>query len=1019
MDNCKYKFVSDETCLRDSLKNKNFCKFHRYYENKVDVNNFEWCKIHKTEVFIFDENKNYYCRTCKKVKDIEDKKIYCKGVTQDNNPCKFKPLENDDYCKLHQSYKKHKELIDNGKKICNNWIRGCWNELTDNFTRCLTCREEERITEKKLRTCKKECAEEYNSKKNIDKMCKTCCSVVIQLYDLKCFKCYEECQKSNKNRKNKDKDKHLIRLYNYKKSAKERNLEWNLTDDYAINLMKQNCYYCNDLNGINGIDRIDSSKGYFNNNCVTSCFQCNSMKNTKNINDFHKICEHIVTYNNLYQGKLSKNTFEKAMNVGRESAYRNDAEDRGIIFNLDDETFNELTNKECEYCGNFKYGCFGIDRVNSQLSYTINNCVSCCKTCNVMKLDYSEKEFLQKCLAITCKKNNVIYKPDISIEKDKMIQLFKNMTLFKETDNDDFTYTYKPSYYKSLVWNGDLEDLNKIKIKLLLFSSSDKHLMDIWYYYRNNVSSLGFQKTSNLVGRVIYILVKDEITEKYLGIMSLSSDILNLQDRDDKIKWTFTQRQTNKKINYLMNLSTCVPLQPFGFNFTGGKLLTKLAFTKEIYEYYNNKYKQPLLGITTTGFYGKSIQYDRLKELKFFGYTKGYSTFKIPTEVISKCRAYLINKGFNYSRKMHIVSKVLTDLGLDRKDYMNDNCKGIYFGYCHPQAQDFLCEKITELKPFIAKTADTMFTEWIPQATKRYNHLVDIKNIQTPENYKKPERKNINKQDIPEVKIEVEPEIKPKKPKKTYQDNKEYFVKHYQEKKEKELQNRIIPTDKIILPKNCSLYKEGDTQYLQYLKSTKGIRQSKKNKIVSNDIQAELNKLVEEVKEKYKGIVIDDTTVINPQLFKLQEKEKQEIIIIDSTIQKPVLPVHFSICNINGIDFFQYHFTDLKKKDQEQRKINSYNIQEEFTKFVEFINDRYKCNYKIPIIDNSQNWKTSNKIIIKEDTDKKIKDREKAERCNEKKKLEMGEEAFAALNAQKARDYREKKKIDKLKFRVS
>ena len=148
MDNCKYKFVSDETCLRDSLKNKNFCKFHRYYENKVDVNNFEWCKIHKTEIFIFDENKNYYCRTCKKVKDIEDKKIYCKGVTQDNNPCKFKPLENDDYCKLHQSYKKHKELIDNGKKICNNWIRGCWNELTDNFTRCLTCREEERITEK-------------------------------------------------------------------------------------------------------------------------------------------------------------------------------------------------------------------------------------------------------------------------------------------------------------------------------------------------------------------------------------------------------------------------------------------------------------------------------------------------------------------------------------------------------------------------------------------------------------------------------------------------------------------------------------------------------------------------------------------------------------------------------------------------------------------------------------------------------------------------------------------------------
>ena len=31
---------------------------------------------------------------------------YCKGITQTKKPCTFKPLEDDDYCKLHQSYKK-------------------------------------------------------------------------------------------------------------------------------------------------------------------------------------------------------------------------------------------------------------------------------------------------------------------------------------------------------------------------------------------------------------------------------------------------------------------------------------------------------------------------------------------------------------------------------------------------------------------------------------------------------------------------------------------------------------------------------------------------------------------------------------------------------------------------------------------------------------------------------------------------------------------------------------------------
>jgi hypothetical protein len=92
-----------------------------------------------------------------------------------------------------------------------------------------------------------------------------------------------------------------------------------------------------------------------------------------------------------------------------------------------------------------------------------------------------------------------------------LTSIFQNMKLFKETDNNDFTYKQEPSYYKSLIWTGNLNDLNKIKIKLVLFSATDKILMDIWYYYRNNISSLGFQKTSHLVGKIIYILVKDEI----------------------------------------------------------------------------------------------------------------------------------------------------------------------------------------------------------------------------------------------------------------------------------------------------------------------------------------------------------------------------------------------------------------------------------------------------------------------------------------------------------------------------
>lgn len=82
-------------------------------------------------------------------------KITCLGKNHKGIPCKFKPLENDQYCKLHQSYKKMIQLQNEGNKICKNWIRGCWNIINDSYERCLDCRLNEREKEKILRNKKK------------------------------------------------------------------------------------------------------------------------------------------------------------------------------------------------------------------------------------------------------------------------------------------------------------------------------------------------------------------------------------------------------------------------------------------------------------------------------------------------------------------------------------------------------------------------------------------------------------------------------------------------------------------------------------------------------------------------------------------------------------------------------------------------------------------------------------------------------------------------------------------------
>lgn len=71
----------------------------------------------------------------------------------------------------------------------------------------------------------------------------------------------------------------------YKKNAKKRNINFNLTKEEFYDITSKPCYYCNDysnkdINNVSysGVDRIDSSKGYEIDNIVPCCDICNKMK---------------------------------------------------------------------------------------------------------------------------------------------------------------------------------------------------------------------------------------------------------------------------------------------------------------------------------------------------------------------------------------------------------------------------------------------------------------------------------------------------------------------------------------------------------------------------------------------------------------------------------------------------------------------------------------------------------------------------------------------------------------------
>jgi hypothetical protein len=194
----------------------------------------------------------------------------------------------------------------------------------------------------------------------------------------------------------------------------------NLTKEQFDNITKHPCYYCGIMQdkGFNGIDRMDSIKGYEIDNCVSCCTECNMMKGAVDNITFIQRAEHILTHNNLLPtGQRYPDAFSDQVG-SYYSKYKTNAEKRNYDFELSKDEYYSLIKNDCYICGkkSNEHHTNGIDRFDNTQGYTFHNSNACCGQCNIMKKESDYDVFLAKLQKIyeNCVKKEMV-KPSVTV----------------------------------------------------------------------------------------------------------------------------------------------------------------------------------------------------------------------------------------------------------------------------------------------------------------------------------------------------------------------------------------------------------------------------------------------------------------------------------------------------------------------------------------------------------------------------------------------------------------------------
>ena len=318
----------------------------------------------------------------------------------------------------------------------------------------------------------------------------------------------------------------------------------------------------------------------------------------------------------------------------------------------------------------------------------------------------------------------------VNPEHEKLINESKNNIWFPE-DPMDFE-----KLQPELVYTDSIKD-----------NQSAGTLTEKWNCVRTMTSTM---KNSSNIGRNLHYLIRDKVTGKYLGVICITGDFIDLTPRDDHIGWEREYKTNSGKLNNSAIGSTIVPLQPLGFNYTGGKLLALLCLSDDVQRQWKENYGDTLVSVTTTSLYGKAktgglSQYDRLKHWKKMGYSKGSLSYELTKDTEKEMLKYA-EKHYNDRYFLLYVAKrengqtlkrdhrnrmrqfMYSRLDIPKDIIKSDHQRGIYWSSLYDNSREFLRGEIEENQ--LVKSIDTS-TEALSElwkekyARKRINNLIN------------------------------------------------------------------------------------------------------------------------------------------------------------------------------------------------------------------------------------------------------------------------------------------------------